>query len=189
MVNLLEEQALEKDTVVLSRFYESVKMRVSGLDNAEARQRVIVELYDKFFRTAFPRTVEKLGIVYTPVEIVDFINRSVADVLQAAFGRSLSDADVHVLDPFTGTGTFLARMVESGLITPAALPRKYAAELHANEIVLLAYYIASINIENAYHATQGESAAYTPFNGICLTDTFQLGETNDVNPLVVGHHI
>lgn len=181
MLDLLEAQALEKDTVVLSRFYESVKMRVSGLDNAEARQRVIVELYDKFFRTAFPRTVEKLGIVYTPVEIVDFINRSVADVLQAAFGRSLSDADVHVLDPFTGTGTFLARMVESGLITPAALPRKYAAELHANEIVLLAYYIASINIENAYHATQGENAAYTPFNGICLTDTFQLGETDDVN--------
>ena len=181
MLDLLEAQALEKDTVVLSRFYESVKMRVSGLDNAEARQRVIVELYDKFFRTAFPRTVEKLGIVYTPVEIVDFINRSVADVLQAAFGRSLSDAGVHVLDPFTGTGTFLARMVESGLITPAALPRKYAAELHANEIVLLAYYIASINIENAYHATQGESAAYTPFNGICLTDTFQLGETDDVN--------
>lgn len=181
MLDLLEAQALEKDTVVLSRFYESVKMRVSGLDNAEARQRVIVELYDKFFRTAFPRTVEKLGIVYTPVEIVDFINRSVADVLQAAFGRSLSDADVHVLDPFTGTGTFLARMVESDLITPAALPRKYATELHANEIVLLAYYIASINIENAYHATQGESAAYTPFNGICLTDTFQLGETNNVN--------
>lgn len=181
MLDLLEAQALEKDTVVLSRFYESVKMRVSGLDNAEARQRVIVELYDKFFRTAFPRTVEKLGIVYTPVEIVDFINRSVADVLQAAFGRSLSDAGVHVLDPFAGTGTFLARMVESGLITPAALPRKYAAELHANEIVLLAYYIASINIENAYHATQGESAAYTPFSGICLTDTFQLGETDDAN--------
>ena len=181
MLDLLEAQALEKDTVVLSRFYESVKMRVSGLDNAEARQRVIVELYDKFFRTAFPRTVEKLGIVYTPVEIVDFINRSVADVLQAAFGRSLSDANVHILDPFTGTGTFIARMIESGLIAPEALPRKYAAELHANEIVLLAYYIASINIENAYHATQGESAAYTPFNGICLTDTFQLGETDDVN--------
>lgn len=181
MLDLLEAQALEKDTVVLSRFYESVKMRVSGLDNAEARQRVIVELYDKFFRTAFPRTVEKLGIVYTPVEIVDFINRSVDEVLQAAFGRSLSDAGVHVLDPFTGTGTFLVRMIESGLIAPEALPRKYATELHANEIVLLAYYIASINIENAYHATQGESAAYTPFNGICLTDTFQLGETDDAN--------
>lgn len=94
MVNLLEEQALEKDTLVLSRFYESVKMRVSGIDNAEGRQRIIIELYDKFFRTAFPLTVEKLGIVYTPVEVVDFINRSVADVLQATFGRSLSDENV-----------------------------------------------------------------------------------------------
>ncbi|WP_415965680.1 type ISP restriction/modification enzyme, partial [Desulfovibrio piger] len=183
MIDLLEEQALEKDTVVLSRFYESVKMRVAGIDNAEGRQRIIVELYDKFFRTAFPLTVEKLGIVYTPVEIVDFINRSVADVLQAVFNRSLSDENVHILDPFTGTGTFIARMIESGLITPEALPRKYKHELHANEIVLLAYYIASINIENAYHATQGENTAYTPFNGICLTDTFQLGETADTNRL------
>lgn len=162
---------------------ESVKMRVAGIDNAEGRQRIIVELYDKFFRTAFPLTVEKLGIVYTPVEIVDFINRSVADVLQAVFDRSLSDENVHILDPFTGTGTFIARMIESGLITPEALPRKYKHELHANEIVLLAYYIASINIENAYHATQGENTAYTPFNGICLTDTFQLGETDDTNRL------
>ena len=181
MVNLLEEQALEKDTLVLSRFYESVKMRVSGIDNAEGRQRIIIELYDKFFRTAFPLTVKKLGIVYTPVEVVDFINRSVADVLQATFGRSLSDENVHVLDPFTGTGTFIARMIQSGLINAEALPRKYAYELHANEIVLLAYYIASINIENAYHATQNEDVAYTPFNGICLTDTFQLGETDDTN--------
>ena len=183
MVNLLEEQALEKDTLVLSRFYESVKMRVSGIDNAEGRQRIIIELYDKFFRTAFPLTVEKLGIVYTPVEVVDFINRSVADVLQATFGRSLSDENVHVLDPFTGTGTFIARMIQSGLINAEALPRKYAYELHANEIVLLAYYIASINIENAYHATQNEDVAYTPFNGICLTDTFQLGEMDDTNGL------
>lgn len=181
MVNLLEEQALEKDTLVLSRFYESVKMRVSGIDNAEGRQRIIIELYDKFFRTAFPLTVEKLGIVYTPVEVVDFINRSVADVLQATFGRSLSDENVHVLDPFTGTGTFIARMIQSGLINAEALPRKYAYELHANEIVLLAYYIASINIENAYHATQNEDVAYTSFNGICLTDTFQLGEMDDTN--------
>lgn len=181
LVDLMEEQAMDKDTVVLSRFYESVKMRVSGIDNAEGRQRIIVELYDKFFKTAFPLTVERLGIVYTPVEVVDFINRSVADVLKEHFGRSLSDENVHILDPFTGTGTFIARMIESGLITPEALPRKYAHELHANEIVLLAYYIASINIENAYHATQGENAAYTPFNGICLTDTFQLGETADTN--------
>ena len=178
MIELLKEQALEKDAEVLTRFYESVKMRVSGIDNAEGRQRVLIELYDKFFRTAFPLTVEKLGIVYTPVEIVDFINRSVADVLQASFGRSLSDENVHILDPFTGTGTFIVRMIQNGLIAPDALKRKYKRELHANEIILLAYYIASVNIENAWHAVQGEQTEYTPFDGICLTDTFQLSEND-----------
>ncbi len=184
MVDLLEEQALEKDAIVLSRFYESVRMRVSGITTTEGRQRTITELYDKFFRIAFPQTVEKLGIVYTPVEVVDFINRSVADILQATFGCTLSDKNVHVLDPFTGTGTFIARMISSGLIEKDALPYKYEHELHANEIVLLAYYIASINIENVFHDTQGEEAGYRPFNGICLTDTFQLGETEDNGYLV-----
>ncbi|MDR1021225.1 MAG: DEAD/DEAH box helicase family protein, partial [Synergistaceae bacterium] len=179
MVDLLEEQALEKDAAVLTRFYESVKLRVSGIDNAEGRQKVIVELYDKFFKTAFPKTVEKLGIVYTPVEVVDFINNSVAAALKREFGRELSDENVHVLDPFTGTGTFIARMIQSGLIGKSALPRKYERELHANEIVLLAYYIASINIENAYHGVMGEETLYQPFDGICLTDTFQLGESGD----------
>lgn len=141
MVNLLEGQALEKDTEILGRFYESVKFRAAGIKSAEGRQRIIVELYDKFFRTAFPLTVERLGIVYTPVEVVDFINRSVDDVLRATFGRSLSDENVHILDPFTGTGTFITRMIQSGLIAPEDLPRKYRSELHANEIVLLAYYI------------------------------------------------
>ena len=151
MIDLLEEQALEKDTIVLSRFYESVKRSVSGIETAEGRQKIIVELYEKFFKTAFPKTVEKLGIVYTPVEIVDFINHSVAAVLEKEFGRKLSDENVHILDPFTGTGTFIARMIQSGLIDRDALPRKYEHELHANEIVLLAYYIASINIESEYH--------------------------------------
>ena len=181
MVNLLEEQAFEKDTTVLSRFYESIKFRVANLSTAAERQKTILELYDKFFRTAFPLTVERLGIVYTPVEVVDFINQSVADLLQATFGRSLSDEDVHILDPFTGTGTFIVRMIESGLIDTDALPRKYKKELHANEIVLLAYYIASINIENAYHAARGEESGYEAFPGICLTDTFQLGEGGELS--------
>ena len=102
----------------------------------------MVELYEKFFKTAFPLTVARLGIVYTPIEVVDFINNSVADLLEKEFGRSLSDENVHVLDPFTGTGTFVTRMIQSGLINRDALPRKYRQELHANEIVLLAYYIA-----------------------------------------------
>lgn len=183
MVDLLETQALEKDAVVLTRFYESVKQRVAGIDNGEGRQRVMIELYDKFFQTAFPKTVERLGIVYTPVEVVDFINKSVADVLKREFGRSLSDENVHIIDPFTGTGTFIARLIQSGLLPAKSLTRKYGRELHANEIVLLAYYIASINIENAYHEAMGENADYQPFSGICLTDTFQLGETDDANLL------
>lgn len=144
MIDLLEEQAMDKDAETLNKFYESVKERVEGIDNAEGKQKIIVELYDKFFKTAFPKVVEQLGIVYTPVEVVDFINHSVAKVLKKEFNRNLSDENVHILDPFTGTGTFITRLIQTGLIDKEALPRKYANELHANEIVLLAYYIASI---------------------------------------------
>jgi predicted helicase len=179
MVALLEEQALEKDQEILEKFYESVRMRASGIDNAEGRQRVIVELYDKFFRTAFPLVVEKLGIVYTPVEVVDYIVHSVADVLKTEFGRSLSDENVHILDPFTGTGTFITRLLQSGHIQREDLGRKYTQELHANEIVLLAYYIASINIENVYHDLKVNAESYESFPGICLTDTFQLYENGE----------
>lgn len=179
MLDLLEEQAVGKDLETLDRFYDSVRQRAEGIDNAEGKQRIIVELYDKFFKSAFPQTVEKLGIVYTPVEVVDFIIHSVSDILQKEFGRSMSDENVHILDPFTGTGTFITRLLQSGLITPEALKRKYTSEFHANEIVLLAYYIASINIENAYHDLMPTGTDYQAFNGICLTDTFQLGESNE----------
>ncbi|HOG50921.1 MAG TPA: N-6 DNA methylase, partial [Lentisphaeria bacterium] len=184
MLDLLEDTAMEKDQEVLEKFYASVQERASGIDNAEGRQRVIVELYDKFFKTAFPMTVEKLGIVYTPVEVVDFIVRSVADALRQEFDRELSDENIHILDPFTGTGTFITRLLQCGLITPEALERKYSREIHANEIVLLAYYIASINIENTFHDLRDDGHGdYVPFNGICLTDTFQLGENDDSEAL------
>jgi predicted helicase len=174
MLDLLEAQAIEKDTVTLAKFYESVKMRASGIDNAEGKQRIIIELYDKFFKTAFPKMVEKLGIVYTPVEVVDFMLQSVDDMLRQEFGRGITDENVHLLDPFTGTGTFVTRLLQSGLIEKKDLVRKYTQELHANEIVLLAYYIAAVNIENAFHDAMG--GEYLSFDGICLTDTFQLGE-------------
>jgi len=182
MLDLLEAQALEKDTETLQKFYESVKMRASGIDNAEGKQRIIIELYDKFFKTAFPKMVEKLGIVYTPVELVDFIIHSVNDVLIKEFGRSISDENIHILDPFTGTGTFITRLLQSGLIDKKDLLRKYQHEIHANEIVLLAYYIAAVNIENAFHDAMGETD-YLAFDGICLTDTFQLGESDNSEKL------
>lgn len=146
MLNRLDALTLEQDRATLHDFYESVKMRTTGIDNGEARQKIIIELYDKFFKTAFPKVVEKLGIVYTPVEVVDFMLHSVADLLKAEFNRTLSDENIHILDPFTGTGTFITRLLQTNLIAPKALERKFSRELHANEIVLLAYYIASINI-------------------------------------------
>jgi predicted helicase len=173
--NLLNKAAIDKETESLEKFYDSVRLRASKIDNGVGRQKVIVELYDKFFRSAFPRTVEKLGIVYTPVEVVDFIIHSVSDVLQKEFSLTLSDENIHILDGFTGTGTFITRLLQSGLIDQNSLQRKYQNEIYANEIVLLAYYIAAINIENVFHdLTQNNE--YVPFEGICLTDTFQLGE-------------
>ena len=177
MLDLLEDQALDKDTETLQKFYESVKSRAGGIDNAEGKQKIIVELYDKFFKSAFPKMVEQLGIVYTPVEVVDFMIHSIDDILKKEFGRSISDENIHILDPFTGTGTFITRLLQSSLIKTEDLERKYTQELHANEIVLLAYYIAAINIENTYHDILNV-AEYQPFEGICLTDTFQLGESD-----------
>ncbi len=181
MLDTLEDQALEKETAALEKFYASVRERASGIDNAEGRQRIVIELYDKFFRTAFPKVAERLGIVYTPVEVVDFIIHSVSDALRHEFKSELGDRDVHIIDPFTGTGTFIVRLLQSGLIKPADLLRKYQHELHANEIVLLAYYIAAINIEETFHSLQRAAAngasGYTPFEGIVLTDTFQISES------------
>nr|WP_294858689.1 DEAD/DEAH box helicase family protein [uncultured Fluviicola sp.] len=174
MLDLLEDQSFDKDAETLDKFYESVRIRAAGIDNAEGKQRIIIELYDKFFKTAFPKMVEQLGIVYTPVEVVDFIIHSVNDVLKKEFGRSVSDENVHILDPFTGTGTFMTRLLQSGLIKQKDLERKYKNELHANEIVLLAYYIATINIENAFHDATLDpddgigKEKYIPFDGIVL---------------------
>lgn len=183
ILSLLDKEALEKETEPLEKFYKSVRLRAAGIDNAEGKQRIILELYEKYFKTAMPKMVEKLGIVYTPVEVVDFIIHSVNDVLKQEFGRSISDENIHILDPFTGTGTFITRLLQSGLIEPKDLARKYNSEIHANEIVLLAYYIAAVNIENAYHDLLKGETEYKSFEGICLTDTFQLGETDESEQL------
>ena len=168
------EFGLENETRDLERFYESVRMRARGLDNSEARQHVLMELYEKFFSTALKKDADRLGIVYTPVEVVDFIVNSADHVVRQEFGRSLSEEGVHVLDPFTGTGIFLVRLLQSALIRDTDLKRKYHGELHANELVLLAYYIAAIHIEEAFHGRRGPDSAYAPFDGIVLTDTFNL---------------
>lgn len=190
LLDILESHRLDKEAKQLESFYESVKMRASGVHSAEGKQKIILELYDKFFKNAFPRITERLGIVYTPTEVVDFIIHSIENVLNEEFGASLADEGVHILDPFTGTGTFVTRLLQSGLIPKDKLPHKYKHEIHANEIVLLAYYIACINIETVYHSTildvdttdnsEANEVGYTPFEGICLTDTFEMYEKGDL---------
>ena len=182
ILEVLKPTGVDVETESLDPFYDSVRRRVQGASSSEARQKIVVKLYDKFFRKAFPRVTERLGIVYTPIEVVDFILHSVQDVLGKEFGSSLGEPGVHILDPFTGTGTFIARMIQSGLLTPEQILQKYGgegqpSELHANEIVLLAYYIASVNIETAFQGATGVD--YRPFDGICLTDTFALNENDD----------
>jgi predicted helicase len=178
MVEVLEEKFIDTDKKILEGFYADVRLRVEGIDNLEGKQRIITELYEKFFKYAFPRTAEKLGIVYTPIEIVDFVINSVQSVMKKEFNSGLSDKNVHIVDPFTGTGTFIARLLQSGLIAKKDIAQKYETEIHANEIILLAYYIAAVNIESVFGSIN--EGKYRPFDGLVLTDTFQMFESMDV---------
>ncbi|ENO78987.1 type III restriction enzyme, res subunit [Thauera sp. 27] len=182
IVDRLGESAIASETEGLDKFYENVRERVSLAKSDKSKQDIIRNLYDTFFHNAFPRMAERLGIVYTPVQVVDFILKSADAALRKHFGESLASSGVQILDPFAGTGTFLVRLIQSGLIDPEHLPHKFDYELHANEIVLLAYYIATINIETAYHAVTGD---YRPFDGMILVDTFQMTEENDLVDKVV----
>lgn len=173
----------DKEQKALEPFYESVKLRAEGIDNAQAKQQMIVTLYDKFFSTGFKKTTDALGIVFTPVQVVDFIIHSVDYALKKYLGTNLAAKNVHILDPFTGTGTFITRTLEyfkqqmdKKLISFDDINYKYQNELHANEIVLLSYYIAAINIESVFDEINGEERGYEPFEGIVLTDTFESTE-------------
>ena len=151
MMDSLDKESMRLATKSLEDFYRSVRNRTRTIKTSADRQLLIKELFEKFFKAAFPKQQEKLGIVYTPIEIVDFINQSVADLLKKEFNCSIADDGIHILDPFSGTGTFIARLKQSGLIPTDRLPNKFEHELHANEIVPLAYYVASMNIEGVFH--------------------------------------
>ncbi len=184
ILDRLYDRHIDAEAHTLERFYESVKLRAEGIVTAAGRQTLIKDLYNRFFQNAFPLMTQRLGIVYTPTEVVDFIIHSVNDVLQSEFGKTLGSQGVHILDPFTGTGTFITRLLQSGLIEQHELEHKYRHEIHANEILLLAYYIAAINIEAVYHDMAPKDAPYRPFEGICLTDTFQLYEQEQDQDMV-----
>ena len=174
MLEKFDDNGLHKANKELEYFYRSVGIRMQNVKTIAERQSVIVDLFDRFFKVAFPKQQEKLGIVYTPLEVVDFINHSVNDILKQEFGQTFADPGVHVLDPFTGTGTFITRLMQSeDLIPRDALPYKYFNELHAFELMPLAYYVASINMEAVYQEFFPK-APYTPNNITVLTDTFAL---------------
>lgn len=174
----LRSHGLDTELDGLEKFYTSIERRVKGLDTHDARQPVISELYGTFFKTAFPKMADRLGIVYTPTEVVDFILRSVDHVSRENFGKGLTDEGVNVIDPFTGAGTFVTRLLspEIGLIRDEDLPRKYHNELFSSEIVLLAYYIAAVNCESVYGQRTG---VFEQFEGLSLTNTFNPGSMEE----------
>ncbi|WP_048770555.1 DEAD/DEAH box helicase [Cellulomonas flavigena] len=176
---LASHSMLENERRDLDAFYRAMVERIEAVHTLSGKQEIMRTLYDRFFSQAFPRMSERLGIVFTPVEVVDFIIRSANDAMRTAFGQSLGDRGVSIIEPFAGTGTFVARLLQLGVIPPEALEHKYKNEIFANEFVLLSYYIASINIEQVYHqvrAEQGVDEGYVEFPGMTLTDTFQLHE-------------
>lgn len=155
----------------LDPFYKAIEEAAASTESYAQKQAFLNRVYERFFQGFNRKQADTHGIVYTPQPIVDFMVRSVEEVLKTEFGRSLSDKDVHILDPFVGTGNFITRVMQE--IKTSRLPQKYKEELHCNEIMLLPYYIASMNIEHAYLDRAGE---YEPFEGICLVDTFELAE-------------
>lgn len=183
-IAVLDERQIREasDGEVLDDVYSSVRRRAAAIQSDVARQQLIRDLYEKFFKVAFKATSEKMGVVYTPTEIIDYILRETDRVLRREFGKGLADDGVHILDPFAGTGSFMAHLIESDLIPIDKLGHKYRNEIHSNEILLLAYYIMTVNIEYAYHqrmADAGLDEGYVPFEGAVLTDTFQMTEADN----------
>lgn len=182
MLEILEKEGMKKATSPLKSFYDAVRLRMKNVKTDAEKQTVIKELLEKFFKYASPKQQEKLGIVYTPVEIVDFINQSVADVLKREFNTDIAEEGVHILDPFAGTGTFLARMIETGIIPQNRLKYKFENELHSNEIMPLAYYVASMNLESIYYerCPVADPSHYESNKVMICTDTFDDHQKTEV---------
>ena len=155
----------------LDPFYVAIERTAATIDDFSQKQGFLNTVYEQFFQGFSVRVADTHGIVYTPQPIVDFMVRSVEEILRTEFNRSLSNSGVHIIDPFVGTGNFIVRTMRE--IRRTALTEKYTAELHCNEVMLLPYYIASMNIEHEFYEATG---TYQPFEGICLVDTFELAE-------------
>jgi predicted helicase len=173
VINELTKRAFNRDEFLgnLDRFYKAIEQSAENATSFSEKQAFLNKVYERFFQGYSPKEADTHGIVYTPQPIVNFMVRSVEEILQKEFGHSLGDKGVHILDPFVGTGNFVVRIMQE--IKATDLQYKYQKELHCNEVMLLPYYIASMNIEHAYFDRTGE---YQAFPGICLVDTFELSE-------------
>jgi predicted helicase len=173
VIDALTSQSFSRDGFLqsLDRFYKAIDSTAKTIDDFSQKQEFLNTVYEKFFQGFSVKVADTHGIVYTPQPIVKFMVRSVEDILQKEFGKSLSSPDVHILDPFVGTGNFIVHIMQA--IKKTALAKKYHDELHCNEVMLLPYYIASMNIEHEFYELTG---GYESFQGICLVDTFELAE-------------
>ena len=160
----------------LDPFYVAIERTAATIDDFSQKQGFLNTVYEQFFQGFSVEVADTHGVVYTPQPIVDFMVRSVEEILGTEFNRSLSDSGVHIIDPFVGTGNFIVRTIRE--IRPTALEEKYTTELHCNEVMLLPYYIASMNIEHEFYEATGD---YQPFEGICLVDTFDLAEDRQLS--------
>ena len=181
LIDALTSQAFSRDDFLhsLDRFYIAIEQTAATLHEYAQKQHFLNTVYEQFFQGFSVQVADTHGIVYTPQPIVDFMVKSVEQILQTEFDRSLSDKGVHIMDPFIGTGNFICRIMRE--IHRRELENKYSAELHCNEVMLLPYYIASMNIEHEFYEATGR---YQPFEGICLVDTFDLAEDRQL-PLFV----
>ena len=159
----------------LDPFYVAIERTAASIDDFSQKQSFLNTVYEQFFQGFSVEVADTHGVVYTPQPIVDFMVRSVEEILGTEFNRSLSDSGVHIIDPFVGTGNFIVRTMRE--IRPTGLEDKYQSELHCNEVMLLPYYIASMNIEHEFYEATGD---YQPFEGICLVDTFDLAENRQL---------
>ncbi|GHS32040.1 hypothetical protein JP0120_09390 [Helicobacter pylori] len=175
MVEKLSTLGLQGETKDLKNLYESVKTEAMYAKSQKSQQELIKNLYNTFFKVAFRKQSEKLGIVYTPIEVVDFILRATNGILKKHFKTDFNDKNITIFDPFTGTGSFIARLLskENGLISDEALKEKFLNNLFAFDIVLLAYYIALINITQA---AQNRDGSLKNFKNIALTDSLDFYE-------------
>ncbi len=159
----------------LDRFYIAIEQAAATISDFSQKQQFLNTVYEKFFQGFCIKVADTHGIVYTPPSIVRFMVKSVAEILEKEFGKTLGSKGVHILDPFVGTGNFIVHLMRE--IPQSALPYKFANELHANEIMLLPYYIASMNIEHEFYEVTGK---YEAFEGICLVDTFEMAEAKQM---------